>query len=82
MAKELNIKENIIREIYLEDGGSLNEITQIVETQFEYVAKVMKHGTFEGVLLPYLGKFWAKPRRVQLFNQAMNKKKARENGTI
>jgi len=76
MSRELSLKDKIIREIYLEDGGSMNEVKYIVETQFEYVAQVMKHSAFEGVLLPYFGKFWAKAYRVQKVNEAANKIKA------
>jgi hypothetical protein len=61
---EVEISGEIAREL----GAKLSEVHAIVESQFTYVKKVMSHGAFQTVRLPYLGKFTVNPKRVQLLN--------------
>jgi len=59
------------REIAQELGATHSEVYNIVESQFTYVKKVMEHGAFETVRLPYLGKFTVNAKRVQLLNDRL-----------
>jgi len=76
------LKAEIIKEIAHEDGGTPAEIAEIVESQFEFLSDIVRHGAFEGVRLPHFGTFWAKPQRVQLVNQEAINKRLKKDGLI
>ena len=52
----------------------LKTINKIVTYQFKYIAKIMKEGNFEGIRLPYFGKFSVNPNRVKYLTALKNKK--------
>lgn len=62
------VKQQLIREIKDEMGGSIKEIESIVESQFEYLAYQMGKGEFNGIRLPYFGIFHVNPNRVKKLN--------------
>jgi len=80
--KSNSLKERIIREIVRENGGSVIEVEQIIDFQAQFVANIMKDGGFEGVFLPYLGKFHVIPYRIQRFNDAIIRGNRRKGDTI
>jgi len=43
----------------------LSKVEQIINFQFKFVEKVMKEGKFEGVRLPYFGKFHVNKNRLK-----------------
>jgi nucleoid DNA-binding protein len=65
------IEIQLTREIAKDLGATLSEVQSIVESQFLYVRKIMEHGAFETVRLPYLGKFTVSVKRVQLLNDRL-----------
>jgi len=69
--KNDNLKERLIKEIVRENGGTVTEVQQIIDFQAQFLANTMKDGGFEGVFLPYLGKFHVIPYRIQRFNDAI-----------
>jgi nucleoid DNA-binding protein len=71
MGKINKVKRQICRDIVAEDGGTLAEVEQIVESQFAFVKCHMEKGEFSTVRLPYLGKFHVRLRRLQMLNHAV-----------
>ena len=71
MARVNKVKREICNEIVEENGGSLDEIENIVESQFEFLRKTMERGDFSQVRMPYLGKFYVKPQRLYKLNHAI-----------
>ena len=47
----------------------LSKVEEIINYQFKFVGKIMKEGKFEGVRLPYFGKFTVNPNRVKHINK-------------
>lgn len=50
-------------------------VKEVVESQFEYAARVIKMGGLETIMIPYLGKFKINPRRVSKVTNNLNKTK-------
>ena len=50
----------------------LSKIEQIIDYQFKFVEKVMKEGKFEGVRLPYFGKFYVNKNRLKHVKKLSN----------
>ena len=75
MARTNKIKKEICLEIVEENGGSLAEIQDIVESQFKFLCQTMEKGEFSQVRMPYLGKFYVKPRRLYNLNNALTKRR-------
>jgi nucleoid DNA-binding protein len=71
MGKINKVKRRICRDIVAEDGGTLAEVEQIVDSQFAFVKYHMEKGEFSTVRLPYLGKFHVRLRRLQMLNHAV-----------
>lgn len=71
MARVNKLKQQIIREILDEDGGSYDEVSAVVDSQFEFIKRTMEMGDFSQVRLPYLGKFYVKPARLSKLNHAV-----------
>jgi nucleoid DNA-binding protein len=63
-------KRAICKDIVEENGGSIKEIEEVVESQFEFLKGVMEEGAFSQVRFPYLGKFYVKPGRLSYINHA------------
>mgnify|MGYP003673006217 CR=1 FL=1 len=47
----------------------LSKVEEIINYQFKYIGDIMKKGKFEGVRLPYFGKFTVNPNRVKHINK-------------
>lgn len=74
------LKDEIIREVKLENrkviGMTSENITAVVDFQFSYIREVMERGDYEGVRLPYFGKFFAKIERIKaLTNETFRRKR-------
>ena len=50
----------------------LSKIEQIIDYQFKFVEKGMKEGKFEGVRLPYFGKFYVNKNRLKHIKKLSN----------
>jgi len=55
----------------------LQEIEEIVEHQFKFVARIMKEGKFDSIRLPYFGKFTVNEKRLKYINEKTNKKNSK-----
>jgi nucleoid DNA-binding protein len=62
-------KKALIQELASKHNLPLKTVSNIVEHQFKYVAKIMGQGNFETVRLPYFGKFSVKPGRLKNVNK-------------
>ena len=71
MPRHSKLMEEIILEIVEEDGGTYEEVSEVVMSQFSFLRKHMEHGAFSTVRLPYLGKFYVKPSRLSKLNHAV-----------
>ncbi|HAH23901.1 MAG TPA: hypothetical protein DCL77_09100 [Prolixibacteraceae bacterium] len=80
--KNNSLKQRIIREIVKENGGTVTEVEQIIDFQAAFVANTIKDGGFEGIFLPYLGKFHVIPYRIQKFNDAIIRGKRRKGDPL
>jgi nucleoid DNA-binding protein len=67
-------EQRIIQEIANEEGLRYTEAFECVQSQFDFVKQTMAKGEFEAVHLPYFGKFWVDPRRVENINSKKNGK--------
>ena len=67
MPRVNKLKQEIIKEILEEDGGSYDEVNAVVESQFAFLKREMEHGAFSTVRLPYFGKFYVKPGTIITF---------------
>tara|TARA_R110002012_G_scaffold155817_2_gene316652 strand:+ start:1152 stop:1373 length:222 start_codon:yes stop_codon:yes gene_type:complete len=50
----------------------LSKVEQIINYQFKFVESTMKVGKFEGVRLPYFGKFHVNPNRLKHIKKLSN----------
>jgi len=50
----------------------LSKVEEIINYQFKYVSKIMKEGNFEGVRLPYFGKFYVNKNRLAHIKRLSN----------
>jgi hypothetical protein len=71
MPRPSKIMDEIILEIVREDGGTYEEVSEVVMSQFTFLRIHMEHGAFSTVRLPYLGKFYVKPGRLSQLNHAV-----------
>jgi nucleoid DNA-binding protein len=72
------LKQEVIKEIQAELGGSMQEIESVVESQFDFIKQTMERGLFDSVRLPYFGRFKVNPYRLRRLNIAIatrNRKK-------
>lgn len=63
-----NCKEQVISEVAQELGYKYFTVSAVFHSQFQFTAKTMKEGNFEGVRIPLLGRFRVKPGRLQYLN--------------
>lgn len=78
MLAKNKLKQEVIKEIQAELGGSMQEIESVVESQFEFIKQTMERGLFDSVRLPYFGRFKVNPYRLRRLNIAIatrNRKK-------
>ena len=54
----------------------LSKVEEIINYQFKFIERVMKEGKFEGVRLPYFGKFYVKKKRLEHIKKLSNDKKS------
>lgn len=71
MPRPSKLMHEIILEIVQEDGGTYEEVAEVVMSQFSFVRYHMEKGAFSTVRLPYLGKFYVKPGRLSRLNHAV-----------
>lgn len=62
----------IIQEIANEEGIKYSEAEECVRAQFDFARDTIAEGSFEGACLPYFGKLWVDPRRVEHLNNSHN----------
>lgn len=65
-----------------EKGIPKFEVYRIWASQFKIVANTMKKNEFEGVMLPYLGKFIVSMVKLRRINESAAKKRQLQNGII
>jgi nucleoid DNA-binding protein len=53
----------------------LSKVNEIINYQFKFVEKIMKEGKFEGIRLPYFGKFHVNKNRLKHIQRLSNDKK-------
>lgn len=68
-------KEAIIKELAERHGYSAQEVRDVVDSQFGFLRKVVEHGAFDSVRLPYFGRFYVNPYRLHKLNLTRVKKK-------
>lgn len=71
MLAKNKLKQEVIKEIQAELGGSMQEIESVVESQFEFIKQTMERGLFDSVRLPYFGRFKVNPYRLRRLNIAI-----------
>ena len=71
----LKDKKVIIQILATKYNLPLKKVEDIVNSQFKFVDKIMKKGNFEGIRLPYFGKFSVNPNRVKHINKLKSEKK-------
>lgn len=86
MSNRAYLKDEIIREIRRENrktaGMTADNISKAVEFQFQYVRRVMEAGEYEGVRLPYLGKFYATVFRIKTLTNETFRRKREQNNSV
>ena len=68
----MNDKKDFIYLLATRYNLPLSKIEQIIDYQFKFVEKVMKEGKFEGVRLPYFGKFYVNKNRLKHIKKLSN----------
>lgn len=58
-------KKVIIQKLATKYNLPLKTVTNIVNSQFKFVSKVIKDGDFESIRLPYFGKFDVNEHRLK-----------------
>mgnify|MGYP003627507611 FL=1 len=53
----------------------LSKVEEIINYQFKFIGRVMKEGEFEGVRLPYFGKFHVNKNRLNHIKELTSAKK-------
>jgi nucleoid DNA-binding protein len=71
MPRPNKLMNEIILEIVQEDGGTYEEVSEVVMSQFSFVKRHIEKGEFSTIRLPYLGKFYVKPGRLSKLNHAV-----------
>ena len=59
----------IIQKLSIEYNLPIQKIEEAIYYQFKYTNQVMRKGEFEGVRLPYFGKFHVNPGRIKHLNE-------------
>ena len=72
MAKD---KKAIIQTLATKYNLPLNKVEIMINHQFKFVEKIIKHGKFEMIRLPYFGKFSVNPNRVKHINRLKDESK-------
>ena len=65
-------KEELIYFLANKYNLPIQQIEEIVTSQFKFVKNIMSAGDFESVRLPYFGKFSAKKERIKHINKKTN----------
>jgi hypothetical protein len=77
MIRQVNVKA-IYAKIAKENDLDIHEVEAAARSQFAFVKKVMEEGKFEGVRLPFFGRFWVKPGRKEMMDLRKKLKNERE----
>lgn len=78
MLAKNKLKQEVIKEIQAELGGSVQEIESVVESQFNFIKQTMERGLFDSVRLPYFGRFKVNPYRLRKLNIAVATKNTKK----
>ena len=62
------LKEKLIKQVAEEYGAPVDEIRQIVESQFSFLRKTLERGAFDSVRFPMFGRFHVNPYRLHKLN--------------
>lgn len=62
-------KKSIIQKIATKYNLPLKVVTNIIDHQFKFVNKVIAKGDFEGIRLPYFGKFDVNKKRLKYIKE-------------
>jgi hypothetical protein len=54
-------------------GLTKAQVTEITSVQFEFVTRIMRQNTMEGIILPYMGKIKIKPEKIFNMHTYANK---------
>lgn len=68
-------KKIIIQILATKYNLPLKEVENIINSQFKFVDKIIRQGNFDGIRLPYFGKFSVNPNRVKHINKLNEKRK-------
>jgi nucleoid DNA-binding protein len=71
----LKDKKIIIQILATKYNLPLKVVEDIISSQFKFVDKIMRKGNFDGIRLPYFGKFSVNPNRVKHINKLKSEKK-------
>ena len=74
----LKDKKIIIQILVTKYDLSLQKVEGIINSQFNFVEKIVKKGDFESIRLPYFGKFSVNSSRVKYITE-LKKKKQRDD---
>ena len=55
------VKEDLCRKVAEEFGCSVDEVRDIVDSQYEFLRSIIERGAFDSVRLPYFGRFHVNP---------------------
>lgn len=78
MLAKNKLKQEIVKELQAELGGSIQEIESVVESQFDFVKRTMEQGLFNSIRLPYFGRFKVNPYRLRKLNIAIATKNTKK----
>ena len=67
-------KEEIIYYLANKYDLTLKQVEEIINSQFKFVAKIIKKGKFDTIRLPYFGKFIVDKNRVKHINKLKHEK--------
>jgi len=71
MSRVNKFKHGIFKEMVSENGGTIKETEEIVESALAFTRKHIEKGEFSLVRLPFFGKFHVNPRRLKMLNNAV-----------
>jgi nucleoid DNA-binding protein len=71
-------KKALIQSLASKHNLPLSTVEEIINSQFKYVAKIMRDETVDAIRLPYFGNFWVKKGRVD----CVTKRKKKKDGAV
>ena len=62
-------KKTIIQKLATKYNLPLQTVEQIINHQFKFVGEIIKQGNFQGIRLPYFGKFHVNKNRLKYIQE-------------